>query len=132
MDTASLTGVGVAVDDDELGAGERLEDLNADVAEAAGADDDAAVAGRQPAGGLRTAWYAVRPASARAATSAGSRESSIFTTLRAEVFRYSAYPPSVSMPGNGLASQCTSSPDRQARHSPQVTNGSTVDLVALA
>jgi hypothetical protein len=46
------------------------------------------------------AWYAVRPASASAATSAGSSDSLSFTTLRADVLRYSAYPPSVSIPGN--------------------------------
>ena len=42
--------------------------------------------------------------------------------------RYSAYPPLVSMPGNALASQCTSSPERQARHSPQVISGCTITL----
>ncbi len=50
------------------------------------------------------------------------------TTLRAESCRYSAYPPSVLMPGNGLFSQCTSSPERQARHSPQVMSGWTITL----
>jgi hypothetical protein len=50
------------------------------------------------------------------------------TTLRADVFRYSAYPPSVLIPGNWLDSQCTSSPDRQARHSPHVMSGCTITL----
>ena len=77
---------------------------------------------------LAAAWYAVKPASASAATSDGSSESSIFTTLRADVLRYSAYPPLVSMPGNALASQCTSSPERQARHSPHVISGCTMTL----
>ena len=77
---------------------------------------------------LAAAWYAVRPASASAATADGSSESSSLTTLRAEVRRYSAYPPWVSMPGNALVSQCTSSPDRQARHSPHVISGCTITL----
>ena len=50
------------------------------------------------------------------------------TTLRADVRRYSAYPPLVSMPGNWLLSQCTSSPERQARQSPQVMSGWTMTL----
>src|SRR4026208_1211000 len=32
------------------------------------------------------------------------------------------------MPGNALASQCTSSPERQARHSPHVLSGGTIPL----
>ncbi len=32
------------------------------------------------------------------------------------------------MPGNWLFSQCTSSPERQARHSPQVISGCTITL----
>ena len=52
----------------------------------------------------------------------------MLTTLRADVLRYSAYPPSVSMPGNWLFSQCTSSPERQARHRPQVISGCTITL----
>src|ERR1700694_305865 len=47
-----LDGVRVAVDDDDLGGGQRLEDLNADVAQPPGADDHAAVPGRQAARGL--------------------------------------------------------------------------------
>ena len=54
--------------------------------------------------------------------------SSILTTLRADVFRYSAYPPLVSIPGNALDSQCTSSPERHARHSPHVMSGWTMTL----
>src|SRR6202165_4835088 len=47
-----LDGVRVAVDDDDLGGGQRLQNLNADVAQPPGADDHAAVPGRQAARGL--------------------------------------------------------------------------------
>ena len=98
-----LERVGVAVDDDDLGRGQRGQALDADVAEAAGADHDARGARVAAAGyALRTAWYAVMPASASAATSFGWVDGSSFTQARAEVSRYSAIPPSLSSPGNVL------------------------------
>ena len=72
---------------------------------------------------LRTAWYAVMPASASAATSFGCVFGSSFTQARAEVSRYSAIPPSLSRPGKVLTAQCMSSPARQAWQSPQVGVG---------
>src|ERR1700677_1918166 len=72
---------------------------------------------------LRTAWYAVMPASASAATSAGLVAGLSLMHARAEVSRYSAIPPSVDSPGNELLMQCMSSPARQAWHSPQVGVG---------
>ena len=55
--------------------------------------------------------------------SLGSSDGSSLTTERAPVLIRSAKPPSTEMPGKVLFSQCTSSPARQARHSPQVTSG---------
>ena len=75
-----------------------------------------------------TAWIAVSPASASAAMSAGRSEGSSLTTDRALVSRKSAKPPSRLMPGNEPFSQCMSSPERQARHSPQVMNGCTMTV----
>jgi hypothetical protein len=69
------------------------------------------------------AWYAVKKASASAATAAGSIPGASLTTERAEVQMRSAMPPSMSMPGKALASQCASSPARHARQKPQVTSG---------
>ncbi len=63
------------------------------------------------------------PASASAATAAGSTPGASLTTDLADVRISSAMPPSVSMPGNRLRSQWTSSPARQARQNPQVTSG---------
>src|SRR5659263_476487 len=73
-------------------------------------------------------WYAVSPASASGATSVGSRPGSILITERAPVLRYCAKPPSANSPGKLLFSQCTSSPSRHARHSPQVMSGCRMTL----
>jgi hypothetical protein len=79
-----------------------------------------------------TAWMAVRPASASAAIAAGSSDGSSLTTERALVCRYSAKPPSRSMPGNDPLTQCMSSPRRHARHSPQEMNGCTMTVSPTA
>ena len=55
----------------------------------------AVVPGHRRGTALRTAWYAVMPASASAATSAGLVEGSSLTQARAVVRRYSAIPPSL-------------------------------------
>ena len=81
---------------------------------------------------LRTAWYAVMPASASAATSCGRVRGSSFTHARAEVSRYSAMPPSCDRPGKLLSAQCMSSPARQARHSPQVGVGCRITVSPTA
>jgi len=47
-----LGGVGVAINDDQLGGSERLEHLDADVPEPASAEDDAAIARGEPASRL--------------------------------------------------------------------------------
>ncbi len=75
-----------------------------------------------------TAWMAVRPASASAAMSLGSRPVSSLTTERAEVLRKSAKPPSRSIPGNEPLRQCMSSPLRHGRHSPQEMYGCTITV----
>lgn len=64
------------------------------------------------------------PASARAATSAGSVFGSSFTQARAVVRRYSAMPPSLLLrPGKKALSHCMSRPARQGRHMPQLGCG---------
>ena len=75
-----------------------------------------------------TAWIAVSPASASAAMSLGSSPGSSLTTDRADVCRKSAKPPSRLIPGNDPFTQCMSSPERQAAHSPQVMNGCTMTV----
>ena len=55
-------------------------------------------------------------------------DGSSLTTDRALVSRKSAKPPSRLMPGNEPFSQCMSSPERHARHSPQVMNGCTMTV----
>ena len=64
--------------------------------------------------------------------SLGSSTGSSFTTERAVVLRKSAKPPSTEMPGNELFSQWTSSPARQARHSPQVISGCRITVSPTA
>ena len=67
-----------------------------------------------------TAWIAVRPASASAAMSFGSKDGSSLITDRALVSRKSANPPSSLIPGKRPLTQCMSSPRRQEAQSPQV------------
>ncbi len=82
---------------------------------------------------FRTAWYAVRPASASAATSAGSMKGSSFTQARADVRMYSAMPPSwPERPGKKASAQCMSSPARQAGHSPQLGCGCRITVSPTA
>jgi hypothetical protein len=92
----------------------------------------AVVPGYSNGSALRTAWYAVIPASASAATSCGRVAGSSLTHARADVSRYSAIPPSCDRPGKLLLTQCMSWPARQAWHSPQVGVGCRITVSPTA
>ena len=68
----------------------------------------------------RTAWYAVKPASAWGATSTGSTPSGSEISERSETSTYSAKPPSTVRPVKSCRMQCMSLPRRQATQRPQL------------
>ncbi len=71
----------------------------------------------------RATRYAVRPASAWGATAAGATPSGSRTSARSSVRRYSAKPPSTSIPVKAWSAQCISSPRAHAGQRPQLTTG---------
>ncbi len=109
-----LQRVGIPVDDHDLGGGQRLEDLHADVSESARADDHAPVARAETAGGLGHGVVGGETGVGQR-RDVGRFQGVVDTDDAAggglEVLGVTA---AVSMPGKRLCSQCTSSPERHA------------------
>ena len=123
-----LDGLWVTVDDDELGGTKRLKYLNADVAKSAGTDEDAAVAWGETPRGLGRRVVGGEAGIGKRGDIRGFQGFIDFHDAAGRCLQVLGIPAIGVDARKQLASQCTSSPVRQARHSPQVINGWTMTL----
>ena len=127
-----LQGIRVAIHHDDVGRGERSQALDADVAEPACADHRAGRTRISRGIALRTAWYAVMPASASAATSFGSRGRVELDAGARRRQQQLGHPAVAVEPGEHALAAMHVSPARQARHSPQVGVGCRITVSPTA